>query len=123
VSPGVFFYYTKVTVQPGSFTLTVNQSNNGPSGWPNFPIQQGQAFLYDLNCVRVSDGVLSSGDTQASFSGTNSSANPATYIIGIKYTPDGVKGLTLGNLQIKYTYKTFLGATEVASDFLTLRKK
>ena len=123
VAPGVFFYYTKLSVLPGSFTINVTQTNDGGAGWPNFPVQQGQAFLYDLNCVRLATGSLSSSDTQVSFTGTNSSANPVEYIVGIKYTPDNVKGLTLGNTQIKYTYKSLLGGTEVASDFLILRKK
>jgi hypothetical protein len=86
INPGVFFYYAKITVAPG--TVTVTESQNDAAAL--FQIQQGQAKLYSGDCSSSTAGTLIAGNTGASFS----VAAAGNYIISIKYSTKSIAGTT-----------------------------
>jgi hypothetical protein len=119
VAPGVFFYYSAVTVDPGTHTISVSQTTS-----PNFTlfgVQQDQAVLYNSNCVRVQNNAT------GTFTVTNDTGGPVSYVIGIKYDPNTVVGKTKpgGNGNVTYTFTTSIDGTTVASspDSLVLKQK
>ena len=117
VSPGVLFYYSKVTVGAGTHTISVSQTTS-PS-FTLFGIQQSQAILYTSGCTMLQS------NASGSFNVTVSSTT--TFIIGIKYDPSTVVGKTKpsGNGQVVYTFTTVVDGSPIASssDSLTLKQK
>jgi hypothetical protein len=91
VSPGVFFYYTKITDGTAGGTVTITETND--SAYTAIPVQQGQAFLYEASsCTKLkwsASATTSSDGTTATVTGNlPSGANfPASgdFIIGVKY--------------------------------------
>ena len=112
-----------VTVAAGD-DITVVQSNNDITSpiTPTLAVQQGQAFLYNsTTCSKVKTGTASSDGSLVTFSNV-----PAgTYIIGIKYTPDSVKGASDPGGDVIYTFQTYVEGVLVSSDTdtITLHKK
>jgi hypothetical protein len=52
VSPGVFFYYTKITDGTAGAVVTITETNG--SSYSAIPVQQGQAFLYEATtCTKL----------------------------------------------------------------------
>jgi hypothetical protein len=83
VSPGVIFYYNKITIPGGD--ITVVESND--KGWRDMLVQDlGQAILYDLSCNKFASASSSNGTV------TFSNVPAGTYIIGIKYSPANLVG-------------------------------
>ena len=117
VSPGVLFYYNTVTVSAGA-TIRVTQTDNGTS--PTLGVQQNQAILWSLNCTKVAIGTVTAGGARVTY--TNVPAG--TYIIGIKYTPDTVKGAAAPGTVI-YTFSTSVNGTLApgSTDTIVLKKK
>ena len=87
VSPGVFFYYTRITTTVANQTVTVFQSND--CGAAPFQTKQTQAYLYSLSC-----STLQTGTPTATGGATFIVASPGTYIIGIKYDTKSIAGTT-----------------------------
>ena len=55
ISPGVFFYYTKVAAPSADFTVNIVQTRDNTS-FPFCSVQQGQVSLYDSDCNRIASG-------------------------------------------------------------------
>jgi hypothetical protein len=58
-TPGVFFYYARITAPATNFTLNVFQSNDG--GFKPFEVKAGSSFAYDINCNKIAAGRAGSG--------------------------------------------------------------
>ncbi|TDE41856.1 T9SS type A sorting domain-containing protein, partial [Flavobacterium rhamnosiphilum] len=115
VNPGVFFYYSFVTVPPGAFTIDVKQINDSKLD-KLFTIQgysdnTSQIRLTTSSCGTVSftPSFIDSG-SGARLAGTNSSSLPATYIVSIKYeTKSIVDGDYSGtNTSSTYTFASYV---------------
>jgi hypothetical protein len=111
INPGVFFYWTKVTIPAGMTTLTTSQSNTSTNGFPNFQIHQGWQRLYTANCSSYVTGTQINGGTAASFSVT-----PGTsYILGIKYNVKSVVGANVPvPPTITFNFSTSVGGSTSA---------
>src|SRR6185369_3537900 len=82
ISPGVFFYFTKIDAPSSNFTVSVVQICDNPS-FPLIPVLQDQVTLNDGNCTRVgTGGETTPGQTSIQITG----AQPGqVYIIAVKY--------------------------------------
>jgi hypothetical protein len=89
VSPGVFFYWIKVTAVAGSNTFTINQTITTANFDSHFFSFTSGSAVYSSTCVKQTSGITQSGGI-TSIAFTASSAG--TYIIGIKYDAGSVKG-------------------------------
>jgi hypothetical protein len=118
VSPGVLFYYSTVTVSTGD-DITVNQTVVGST--PLLSVQQDQAILWNLDCTKAAGGTVSGNGSTVTFSDVPG----GTYIIGIKYTPDSVKGVKPNPATSTYSFGTSVNGSLVFSstDSVLLKKK
>jgi len=135
VSPGVLFEFTSFRAPgAGTFTVQLNQSNNGPvpqsaSQWPNFRVSHSQVILYDAHCNVITNGafaVTDSNGTQTITVTVHASAPGQVFIISSKFEPSAVKGVTPpGNATptVTYTFSTVIGAITTATAQLALQKK
>ena len=88
VSPGVFFYYTKVSGIAGD-KVDVTQENDATSA-PDIPFNQGQVVLYDsITCKVVRNWTPTVGTD-----GTATEPLPTggNFILGVKYNSSALKG-------------------------------
>jgi uncharacterized repeat protein (TIGR01451 family) len=117
VAPGVFFYYSTIVVAAGN-TITVNQTDNGST--PSMSVQQGQAYLWSLDCTRALTGTSAPDGSTVTFVAPAT----ATYIIGIKYTPENVKGSPDPGT-VTYSFSSSINGAPVAAsaDSIDLKKK
>jgi uncharacterized repeat protein (TIGR01451 family) len=113
INPGVFFYYTKITV-PANTTVTVSESQNDAAAL--FQVHQGQARLYQGDCSSWTGGTLINNSTGASYS----IATAGTYVISIKYDTKSIAGTTAPTSDpVTYTFTaTPPGASSSASVLL-----
>jgi uncharacterized repeat protein (TIGR01451 family) len=117
VSPGVFFYYSKITAPSASFTIAVTESNL--LGWRLIGLQQGQAILYDSNCNKFDGtGTQSATSGTITYSVTGATAG-ATYVIGIKYDPGTLVGQSVQKTQGHYPSNTYSYATSINGGDIT----
>jgi hypothetical protein len=103
ISPGVFFYFTKVEAPRAGFTIHLTQTKTNPV-FPFCEIQQGQIRLYDANCNPLGEG-RETGPGQAAIDVTG--ATPGQVFIA----------------QVKYSLKSLLDTPMPPGcrfDFLTL---
>ena len=108
ISPGVIFYYNTITAPSTTFEFTVDQENS--LHWNPMLVQQesktAQAKLYDENCNEVHIASLDTSDP-LSIQYTVTNAYPDhSYIIGIKYSPENLKGQLAYGLTSEYTFST-----------------
>jgi hypothetical protein len=90
VTPGVFFYYARITAPSTSFCIDVLQSNN--KNLPLFQIQKDQMMLYNSSCTKVAGGVeVSRGNGRVCI--TNATIG-AVYILSVKYDAKSLEGAT-----------------------------
>jgi hypothetical protein len=86
VSPGVFFYYTKVTGSIGD-TVAITQSHTGSA--PTIPIQQKQVLLFsDPGCATLKWKTL----TVTGGTATGTLPSTGSFIISVKYDTSSLKG-------------------------------
>jgi len=91
VSPGVFFYWVKVTAVAGSNTFTINQTITTGNFDSHFFSQAAGSFVYNSGCSKVSANIsTSNGVTTVTFNASSA----GIYIIGIKYDSKSVEGFT-----------------------------
>jgi hypothetical protein len=110
VSPGVFFYYTRVS---GSGSVTITQSHTGTS--PTIPIQMKQVLLYsDPGCATLKWKTLVVNTADGTATGTL----PATggpFIISVKYDSGSLKGKPKPDPETStYTFDTNGIAADIA---------
>jgi hypothetical protein len=100
VSPGVFFYYTRVS-DPGTVNITQSHTGNEPER--TIPIQMKQVLLYsDPGCATLKWKSLT-----VSADGTAEGVLPATggpFIISVKYDSGSLKGKTAPTPSTTSTY-------------------
>jgi hypothetical protein len=94
VSPGVFFYYTQFTGGTKGDSVDITETNKQVDDTPYaaIPVQQGQAFLYDLNtCTKLKWHVTTNDPASGDVLGTLPA--DGDFIIGVKYNPTALKGV------------------------------
>ncbi len=120
VSPGVFFYFTTVTVTAGQ-TVTIDQTD-GPSALPAFAVRD--ATVYNSpSCTQFSKPNCAAGDPVGDCSFTIATAG--TYIIRVRYDSQSIGGATVcpNPPTDTYTFETKFGSSVLTSDTLTVAPK
>jgi hypothetical protein len=116
VSPGVLFYYSRVTAPASSFTIQIVQTKNNAT-FPFLGVQQGQVKLYNADCSNSSLGTFttSGGVTTITVTGATTGA---LFIVGVKYDPGTVVGTTVGTPRptVHYDFATLLNGVQVDED-------
>ncbi len=99
VSPGVFFYYGKVSGHQGD-QVAITQSNDaGPSF--AIPILQKQVVLYNASTCAVLKWKV---DYPATGMATGTLPSTGDFIVGVKYNPSVLKGVTAPQSTVVYTF-------------------
>jgi uncharacterized repeat protein (TIGR01451 family) len=104
VSPGVFFYWIKVTATAGSNTFHINQAITTGNFDSHFFNTASGSFVYNSGCTKVNSTISQSGaDTTITFN----AASAGTYIIGVKYDSGSVTGFTAPSptTTVHYTFQ------------------
>jgi hypothetical protein len=132
-TPGVFFYYTKVTAPgPACFTVDVKQAVNDAAFSPShlFEVQQAPATsqikVYDANCTTSTLGtasVTSRGQVQVVVCGATAGAE---LIVSVKYETKSIVGLADPDpTALHYDFSTDVdgNTVDMDADGLNLVKK
>jgi uncharacterized repeat protein (TIGR01451 family) len=122
VSPGVLFYYSKITAPSAAFTITVGQSND--KSWKPMGVQNGQALLYNANCTKSSaQGKTTTGNGTTVTIAVSGATPGATYIIGIKYNPGDLVGQSVSTPfpTATYSFITALNANTILQSADTIK--
>jgi hypothetical protein len=101
VSPGVFFYYARVTKGAGQPVGFIQFVSPNPANLPLYEVKQTQAYLYRFNgssCTTVATLSLTNGGTAASGGASLPAGN---YILGVKFGTDAPKGVTVSNASLR----------------------
>ena len=93
INPGVFFYYSTVTVPAGG-TITTTQTTNNSSG-ALFQLNQDHAWVYDGACNTVGNMTASADHSTGSFTVTSA----GTYILRLQYSTKSLAGTAAPNPQ------------------------
>ncbi len=117
--PGVFFYYTYVEAPSSSFTIRVEQGNDGKLS-KLFSVAQLDIKLFDENCdklntVEVSVDGIDNSVAHMKVSGANTGT---VYVLGVKYDTKSIIGATYTKPApiSSYWFKTYVNNTyEVGS--------
>ena len=119
VSPGVMFYWVKVTVtSTGAKTYTITQTISG--GTSRYFQPASGSFAYDASCNVLGTTVTQSGGTTTvKFTATKA----GTYYIGIKYSPSSVVGETVPSPLPTFTYTFATTGVTGSSSKVTLGPK
>jgi uncharacterized repeat protein (TIGR01451 family) len=89
-TPGVFFYYVKVTAPAASFTVDVTQSNTSTNNFPN--ISTNGLMLYDASCNSLKSFTTTGSTSSNSLFNITGATPGATYFLSVKYQPSNLKG-------------------------------
>src|SRR5262245_22291400 len=116
VSPGVLFYYSRVTAPASSFTIQVVQTKNNAT-FPFLGIQQGQVKLYNADCSNSSLGTFTTSGGVTTITVTGATPG-AVFVVGVKYNPGTVVGTTVGASPptVHYDFSTEVNGVLVAAD-------
>jgi hypothetical protein len=120
-SPGVFFYWVKVTVStPGvqTFNITQQTTYNPTTGKRRFALAAG-SFAYNGNCATLSTTITGSdADRKVVFT----AATAGTYYIGLKYKTSAIVGSSPADTRFKspHNYLYTFSTTQVAGSTSTL---
>jgi hypothetical protein len=107
VSPGVFFYWIKVTATAGSNTFTINQAiTSSNNNFNHFFTSTSGSNVFTSSCTAVKPAPTistSNGITTVTFTASTA----GTYIIGVKYDAGSVKGFPAPstNTTVDYTFQ------------------
>jgi hypothetical protein len=113
-TPGVFFYYSFVTVPAGAFTIDVKQTNDGDlsklfdvQGYNPNPnkanLSQIRLFTSSCGTVSFTPSFINNG-SGARLTGTNSSGASVTYIVSIKYDVKSITNASYSGIDNISTY-------------------
>jgi hypothetical protein len=91
VSPGVFFYWIKVTAVAGSNTFVLHQAITTGNFSTYFASASG-SNVFTSSCVAVKGANITQSGADTTVTFTASSAG--TYIIGVKYSASSITGAT-----------------------------
>jgi hypothetical protein len=115
VSPGVFFYYTKVSGTKND-TVGITQTHTGDA--PTIPILNGQVVLYNASTCKVLKWTVTVNPD-----GTATGTLPSTgsFIIGVKYSPADLKGKQAPSPPtVTYSFGTTLNNVVIPADAATI---
>jgi len=117
VSPGVFFLYDGVNISTAG-NITVTESNTNSWSQP-IGMQQDQAIIYRLDCVRVQ------GVTVTSLNGTVTISNvPAgSYIMSVKYDPGTLVGFSPPTVSTTCQFAVSANSVSSGSAGVLVKKK
>ena len=115
VSPGVFFYYTKVSGDTGDL-VSITEENDANTA-PDIPINQGQVVLYDASTCKVVKWTVTLGPEVGEATGTL--PKDGDFIIGVKYSPSSLKGKDVPD-PTTVTYSFGAKLSDVAIDEATI---
>ena len=117
ISPGVFFYYATVSKATAAASVGFAETRT-PTGAPLYGVQNGQAYLYDLSCNRVS--TLSPTATAGQWS--DGSGLPAgDYILGVKFDATTGASGTANSLPWLHNFQLLDGSSK--AQVSTVKKK
>ena len=88
VTPGVFFYWVRVTAPAGNNTFTITQTITTGNFNTFFDIHAGSG-VFNSNCGSLGSTITQNGNTTTV---TFNAPTAGTYIIGIKYDPKSLVG-------------------------------
>ena len=91
VTPGVFFYWVKVTVPAGNNSVTITQTITTGNFTGLFNFASGSS-VFTSNCNSLSDTITQNTTTGAVTVQFNA-PTAGTYILGIKYDSKSIVGL------------------------------
>jgi hypothetical protein len=101
VSPGVFFYYTKVSGDATHRRVDITEENDVTSAL-DIPINQGQVVLYDATTCKVVKWTVDLGPEVGEATGTL--PKNGDFIIGVKYNASALKGALAPASPVTYTF-------------------
>jgi hypothetical protein len=114
ISPGVFFYYTKITAPSPNFTVQLVQTKDNPA-FPFCGVQQVQVSLFDSNCNSMGGGTVT-GPGQASVDVQGVTAGQV-FIIAVKYSLKDLVGTYMDEtMGCHYDFKTVINGQIVDAD-------
>jgi hypothetical protein len=101
VNPGVFFFYTKITVTAGQ-SVTVTQANNASPTTALFSVKSANAFTASCgNASGVTEVTSGSNNGNVTYTFTNA----GTYVVQVKYDSKSVAGTPApSSSPTKYTF-------------------
>ena len=114
ISPGVFFYFTKVTAPRADFTIVIQQACSNPA-FPYCELQQGQIALYDADCNRIGDGAETApGQAAVDVHG----ARPGqVFIVSVKYSLKSLIGAPFDPAHgVRFDFRTWIDGNVVDFD-------
>ena len=122
VSPGVFFYYTKVSGDATHRRVDITEINDATSA-PVIPINQGQVVLYDATTCKVVKWTVTPGDEPGEIA-TGTLPKDGNFIIGVKYNASALKGKDVPNpTTVTYTFGAELEDVPFDEAFIDLVPK
>jgi len=114
ISPGVFFYFSKITAPSSDFTIQIVQARSS-SYFPFLELQQGQVTLYDADCNNVGSGAETSPG-QAAITVHGATAGKV-FILNAKYSLKTLVGLYMTpSMGVQYDFRTVINGQVVDSD-------
>jgi hypothetical protein len=114
ISPGVFFYWTKVTAPSANFTIDIVQTKDN-TAFPFLPVLQDQVSQFDATCTNVADGVeISPGQSSVAVQG----ATPGqVLIVSVKYSLKALVGTYMDDTTgCHYDFRTEINGQVVDQD-------
>jgi hypothetical protein len=111
INPGVFFYYSTVTVAAGA-TISTTQTTTNSSG-ALFELNQDHAWVYDGACNTVGNMTASANHSTGTFTATKA----GTYILRLQYSTKSLAGSAAPSPQDPtYTFGTKVNNVTVPAD-------
>jgi hypothetical protein len=113
VSPGVFFYYTKVSGTTGQ-TVGITENHTGA---PAIPIQQGQVVLYSASASSLCKVLRWTTTVNPDGTATGNLPSSGDFIVGVKYSASDLKGKTPpASPPVTYSFGTTLAGNPIPAD-------
>jgi hypothetical protein len=114
ISPGVFFYYTKITAPSANFTVNIVQTKDS-FAFPFIPVLQGQVSPYDANCTSIAGGTETSpGQAELKITGA---AVGQVFIVSVKYSLKDLVGVYMDpTMGVHYDFRTVVDGVFVDRD-------
>jgi len=117
LSPGAFYYWTKITTTVPNQVVTVTQSNTSVNNAALFGVLQGWDRVYTSTCGSWKAGTLIANGSGASFT----IGAPGTYFVGIKYATKSIAG-TVAPVPANLTYRFTTSLGGVTGGSVLLKK-
>jgi hypothetical protein len=120
VSPGVFFYYSKVS---GDADQTVDITEDHGTA-PAIPILQKQVVLYNADTCKVVKWPVAGLTVNPDGTATGTLPSTGDFIVGVKYNPSALKGKSApATSPVTYSFGTELDGSAVDGATIDLAKK